>query len=278
MASTGFAFRAIFAATLVGGFVLPAHAQDVGDPPGYLDEGGLFDSENPDLVVRLRFGGQVNSAYFGSDEIETGPDAAIRFDYVRFPNGFEYGSGDSVGFRRGWGLRGSARFISARDPKDHAELVGLDKVDMSQEFGFGIGYEQPNFRGFADVRYGVIGHHSFVSELGADLIANPADGWTVTFGPRITLGSDSFTDTYFGVTPAEAAASNFAAYDPDGGLVEAGLEFSARYDFNDLWGMEGIVKWNRYLGDAANSPLVLGGSEDNIKIEVGVTRRISLDF
>lgn len=278
MSVTRFLHKATLASALVGVTAFSALAQETGATPGYLDEGGFFDADNPDVVINLRLGGQVASSYFGSDELETGPDFAVRFDYLRFPNGFEYGSGDAVGFRRGWGLRGSTRIISSRNSADYPELAGLDDIGISGEFGFGIGYEQKNYRGFADLRYGLIGHHAFVGELGADVIATPLDGWTLTFGPRVTLGSDSFTDTYFGITPDEAAESSYSAYNPNGGPVEAGLEFSARYDFNELWGLEGIVKWNRYIGDAAKSPIVLDGSDENLKIEIGVTRRISLDF
>lgn len=257
---------------------LPVVAQETEAKPGFFSEDGYLDAEQPDIIMRLRFGGQTSSAYFGSEDMVNSPDVAFRFDYIRFPNGFEYGSGQAVGFRRGWGLRGSARFIGARDPADYSELTGLKKVDWSQEFGLGIGYEEKAYRAFIDVRYGIIGHNSFVAELGADLISTPAEGWTMTLGPRLLLGSNRYMDTYFGVTADEAAASRYTEYNPYNGPVEAGLEFTARYDFNELWGLEAIVGWTRYMGDAADSPIVLGGSDENLKIEVGITRRISVDF
>ncbi|MCT8159797.1 MipA/OmpV family protein [Pseudoruegeria sp. SHC-113] len=246
--------------------------------PGFLDEGGLLDAENPDFVFTLRLGAQAQSAYFGSDDIEWGPDAGFRFDFIRFPNGFEYGSGRAVGFREGLGLRGSVRYIPMRNTSDHAELTGLEDVDWAWEAGFGVGWEQRNYRLFADARYGVIGHHAFVGELGADVILRPAEGWTLTAGPRVTLGSDRYTSTYFGVTAAESAASGLAAFDPSGGAVEAGVELSARYDFNERWGMEGILSYKKFVGDAADSPIVLQGTDDYLKFEVGLTRRVSLDF
>ena len=62
----------------------------------------------------------------------------------------------------------------------------------SAEAGLGVGYEQRNWRAFTDVRYGVIGHNSWVGELGADAIAYPVEGLTLTAGPRLSFGSDKF--------------------------------------------------------------------------------------
>ena len=47
----------------------------------------------------------------------------------------------------------------------------------------GIGYEQAQYRFFADARYGFFGHEAFVGQIGADIIARPVDGLTVTFPP-----------------------------------------------------------------------------------------------
>ena len=107
----------------------------------------------PTSSMTLRAGVQVSPAYFGSDDYELGPDLAARFDYVRFPGGFEYGSSQTVGFRTGWGIQGSFRYIGERDGED--ELEGLDNVPWSAEVGLGVGYEQRNWRAFTDVRYGV---------------------------------------------------------------------------------------------------------------------------
>lgn len=246
--------------------------------PGFLDDGGLLDSDTPDLVFTVRAGATAQSPYFGSDDIEWGPSGSFRFDYVRFPNGFEYGSGNAVGFREGLGLRGSVRYIPKRNSSDHVELTGLEDVDAAFEMGLGVGYEQRNYRVYADVRYGVIGHHSFVGDLGADVILRPAEGWTLTAGPRVTLGSDRYASTYFGVTPAESVSSGLAAFDASGGAMEAGLEVSARYDFNELWGVEGILTYTKFLGDAGDSPIVQQGDDNYLKFQIGFTRQVSLDF
>lgn len=255
-----------------------ATAQDTPVQPGLLAAGGLLDHPNPDVVVTLGAGVSYRNEYFGSSDMEFVPTGLFRLDYIRFRNGFEFGSSRAVGFREGLSLTGAARFISRRDSNDHSELRGMDDVNWTMELGLGLGYEQRDWRVFGDTRFGFFGHHGFVGQLGADVIARPVKGLTLTLGPRMDFGDEQFTKTYFGVTPTEAAASQFSAYSPGGGLVSAGLLFDAQYQIDERWGLQGQVSWNRYLGDAANSPITQFGSKDQFKVKLLVTRRISLDF
>jgi MipA family protein len=246
--------------------------------PGLLAAGGALDSRTPDVVVTLRAGVQVSPAYFGSDEDDLGPDLAARIDYFRFPNGFEYGSSRTVGFRTGWGIQGSFRYLGERDSDDHDQIEGLDNVPWAAEAGLGVGYEQRNWRVFTDVRYGFVGHNAWVGEIGADGIAYPMEGLTLTLGPRLEFGDNRFAETYFGISSEESANSGLTPFQADGGLLGAGLEFGARYLFNERWGVEGAAGWQRLLNDAADSPVTETGSEDQYSVRVGITRRISLDF
>jgi outer membrane scaffolding protein for murein synthesis (MipA/OmpV family) len=273
------AVLALAAAWAVGpgaGFAQTAAQPAPGAP--LAQRGGLLTATNPDLVTTLRAGVAVSPAYLGSDDYELGPDLDIRFDYIRLPGGLEFGSSSSVGFRTGWGLSGSLRYLGDRDSGDHDQIRGLDNVPWSLEAGLGVGYEQRNYRAFTDVRYGFVGHNAWVGEIGADAIAYPMDGLTVTLGPRLEFGDNKFAETYFGVSPAEEAASGLEAFDAKGGLLAAGLELGGRYRFNERWGVEGAASWGRLLNDAADSPVTETGSEDQYRIRLGITRSISLDF
>ncbi|WP_417723360.1 MipA/OmpV family protein [Salipiger sp.] len=223
--------------------------------------------------------GGVSSApeYFGSDDYKAGPDAGFRFNYLRLGNGREFGTPDPWDDPTGWGLHGSFRYIGERDSSDHSELRGLDDVDAALELGLGIGYSSEYFSGYADVRRGFGGHESWVGEIGADAILRPTPDLRLSLGPRLFYGSDGYTDTYFGITPAEASAT-LPAYDPDGGLVSAGIELGARYRINDAWGLEGAVTWQQFRNDAADSPIVENGSDDQWRVRLGVTRTFNLRF
>lgn len=255
----------------------PLQAQDSGKP-GVLASGGILDRSDPDLIVSFGLGAQARSAYPGSDELKFGPAGAFRFDYLRLPNGFTLGSNRSVGYKRGFGLQGAGRVLGKRDVSEHSELRGLADVDTTLELGMGIGYEQEFYRVYGNLRYGFFGHEAFVGEIGADAILRPAPGWILRFGPRLDFGDDKFADTYFGVSSAAASAGRLAAYDPDGGLISAGLELKAVYQFNPLWSMQGTVSWDRLLDDAADSPITRAGDEDQYKIKLVLIRRIAIDF
>lgn len=244
--------------------------------PGFLSAGGFFDAGDPDFVATIGLGVNVGPAYIGSDESEIGPDFIGRIDFLRFPNGFEYGSGQAVGFRTGFGLRGSVQYIGARNSANHDELTGLANIPWAFEAGLGIGYEERNYRVFGDVRYGVIGTNTWVGDLGADAIAYPIDGLTLTLGPRFNFGTDRFTGTYFGVSAEDADRSDLPEYDPSGGLYSGSMVLGARYLFNERWGVEGEATWERLLNDAGDSPITQ--SRDQYSASLSLTRRISLDF
>lgn len=174
-------------------------------------------------------------------------------------------------------MHGSFRYIGERDASDHSELRGLDDVDAALELGLGVGYTARNFEAYADIRRGLGGHEGIVGELGADVIARPSDRWKLSFGPRLLWGNDAYADTYFGISPAEASVS-LPAYDPDAGLMSAGVELGARYQINDSWGVESAVTWENFTNDAEDSPIVQNGDSDQWRFRIGVTRVFNLRF
>ncbi len=227
------------------------------------------------VQVELGFGAASAPGYFGSDELIVGPTGTFRLNGLTLggttfvdPNGDPYGLG----------LRGSFRYIGERTAADYPELDGLADIDASLELGLGVGYTQPGYEVFADVRYGVVGHESFVGEVGADVFLRPTDRLTFSAGPRVFFGDDDYAGTYFGVTPDEAAQSSFGQYDARGGILAGGIELGAEYDITDAWGVEGTIRYDRFLGDAADSPIVLGGSDNAVSASIMATRTFTLDF
>ncbi len=254
-----------------------ALARAAGILPAFIYGDGVFDAEKPDLVLTMRGGVRFYPAYFGSTKVKTGPDAAFRIDRAELPGGLVLGS-NATGFLKGFGLRLSGRYIARRQSSDYDEIRGLDDLPFTIETGLGIGYEQPHARAFADLRYGIIGTHTWTGDVGVDGIVHPTEGLTLTLGPRMSFGSTRFMDTYFGVSPEESQASGLRAYAPEGGVYGAGMELGARYLFNDRWGVEGAARWTRLMNGAADSPIVENGSDDQYQVRIDLTRRISLDF
>lgn len=226
----------------------------------------------PSLSFSAGVGGISQPEYFGSDDYEAGVTGGFRFGHLKIGR-LEFGDPDPNAVDLGWRPRGSLRVIRKRDSSDYVELSGLRDVDFSLEIGGGVGYTAENFQAFADVRYGVIGHESWVGELGADAIFRPSDDWTVTVGPRVLWGSGDYNSTYFGVTPAEAGLSAFPAYAPGSGIVSAGIEVGAQYELSQNWYLDGTLAWNRYVGDVADSPIVQ--DDDSFQLSLIAMRRFN---
>jgi len=233
-------------------------------------------AERPNGAIFTVLGAaKVQPEYFGSDDFTVSPSGAFRLQYLKL-GALEIGSTDPNVRPTGFGPHVSFRAIPRRSASESPELTGLDSVDFSIELGGGLAYRTQNFEAFLDARYGVIGHNSWVAELGADYIARPNSRWTFKAGPRLLWGSDKYADTYFGVTPAESAANGtLAAYNPSAGLVSAGLEVGAHYAFNDRWGVDTTVTYARFLGDAEDSPIVQQGTKDWWRLRVGLTRKFN---
>ena len=234
-------------------------------------------AEETRFVFGLGAGINAQPGYFGSDETTLGPN--ILFDFGALSLGsFAIGNPDFDAVREGWGLRGSFRYIGERSSEDYPELEGLEDVDRSIELGLGVSYTQPHWDAFAVARYGVIGHNTFVMDLGLDGILRPTERLTLRAGPRVSLGTDNYSSIYFGVTPAEAAASNgaFQAYEAEGGVLSAGAAVLMEYRLTPAWGIAGGLRYERFLGDAENSPITF--EDDQLTVFAGVTRRFNIRF
>ncbi len=218
----------------------------------------------------------VGPEYMGSDDYTTSALPTFTFGSLR------WGPLSTVDVRdipeNGVGFNGAFRILGERKAEDSPELAGLEDIDFGVELGVGMKYQQTNWLAFGEVRKGVTGHSGLTGTIGADWIMRPNDRMRITAGPRINFGDDDYANTYFGVTSAEASASNFDTYDADGGALSASLTVSGIYFIDDNWSLEGAVSYEKLMGGAADSPITLNGSEDQWRIGLGLSRIFKLDF
>lgn len=225
----------------------------------------------------IGFGLRTRQEYFGSEDYGIGPRGRGGLEALTFgpiSTGTPGVERDTTGF----GLRGAFRIVPGRSSDDFSELDGLDDVDFSVEMGLGAAYEAQSYRVFADARYGVIGHGAWVSEVGADYIMRPNDGLEISVGPRLFFGSEDYTNTYFGVTADEAAASAFSAFDADGGLLSMGLDMRVEQRLNEDWSVRGDLEVSEFVNAAADSPITQNGSARHAILSVTLARRFSFGF
>lgn len=229
------------------------------------------------LNFSLRGGVGVAPAYPGADDFEVSPDLGIQFGALRWGR-IDIGNGVRALPDNGLSLGGAFRVLGDRDVADNPKLTGLDDIDTAVELGVRLTYQETNWMVFGEVRQGFVGHHGVTGTLGGDLIFRPDERLTITAGPRLSMGNSEFARTYFGVTPAQAAASTFGAFDASGGLLGAGAQIGATYALDENWAIEGALNYERLQGDAADSPITLGGSRDQVSLRIGVSRQFNLRF
>jgi outer membrane scaffolding protein for murein synthesis (MipA/OmpV family) len=238
---------------------------------------GPATAEEPGGVsVTLGLGAEVVPDYFGASSMHVAPTGAFTIQKLVLPGGFGIGSQSALPTDPGFGPRGAFRFVPARNASNNSELQGLDDIDHAVEVGLGLFQITERSRIYGEVRRGFGGHDGWVAEAGIDAILRPSDRLVLTAGPRVHWGDTAFVDTYFGVTSKEAADSQYAAYDPDGGLVSLGIELNARYDFQNGWGLHATLGWRQLQGDAARSPITEEGSADQLGASLIITRTFAL--
>lgn len=170
-----------------------------------------------------------------------------------------------------------ARLRGKRD--DTGDFTGLREVPLAIEPGVFANLWATNWlRLHGEMRKGVRGHDGWIGDAGLDL-AIRSGAWTGTLGPRIGWGDHNYMDAYFGVTPAEAAASPIIneTYTPKGGVRYGGVEATLVRRWGMNWQTTTNFGFHRLTDGAADSPIVriLG---DRNEISGGVGLRYSFTW
>lgn len=250
--------------------------------PGLAQDGMSAPDDLPlpqkQYVVDLGVGALVKPKYEGADKMLAYPLPIISVGRFYLPGFGQVAEGGAV--KRGVFFFPSFNFIGERKASDSTRLTGTNKIDWALELGVGAGFRYDWFRAFVELRQGINGHTGQVGQIGADVVFNPMERLQLSFGPRADFASGNYMDTYFGVTAAEAAApgSVLTAYDPSGGFKSLGLVGRASYAVTDTTALHLQAGWDRFIGDAKNSPIVKAGNENQFTVGVGVTYRFAFDL
>jgi outer membrane protein len=162
--------------------------------------------------------------------------------------------------------------------RDEDERTGLREVKLAIEPGMYVTAWPTNWlRAHAEARRGVRGHHGWLGDVAADLVLR-SGAWTATVGPRAGWGDQNYMDTYFGVTPAEAAANTLidASYRPKGGLRYVGAQATLVRRFGP-WQATANVGYH-HLGDIAAASQIVQRIGSRQEFNGGVGLRYSFDW
>jgi outer membrane protein len=213
----------------------------------------------PELAGFLRWGRITVSGAGGfttrsQDDVERGLDALL----LRRP-----------GLRVNLALR----FDPGRRESESEDLEGMGEIRATVRARLGLSWEPAP-------RWGVSLASSFD-------VLDRVGGYTVSVGlsRRFDLGphqrlvlaasltgaGDRYLQTWYGVTPAQSAASGYAVYDAPEGLRDVSLLATWRNDFNERWAGFASVGASRLLGPAADSPLTRQRQSGTLSL--GLARR-----
>jgi outer membrane protein len=226
-------------------------------------------------IVTIGGGPQLVPTYPGADSLEIRPMPV--FDIRREGEPIQFEAPDE-----GWGFgllgRDSAfnigpavQFQGRRREEDVGAPVG--NVGFTVEAGaFTEAYLGDSFRLRAEGRRGFFGHKGWVGDLEADFIVRDGDRYIFSIGPRARFADSDYMAAYFGVTPQAAAASGLPAFAPEGGLYAAGGTAGLRFQLGGPWEAHAYGRYDRLMGDAADSPIVTSfGSRNQFSAGLGIS-------
>lgn len=235
-----------------------------------------------DSILDLTVGGGVGYEpdYEGSDDYELGlfPYAELSL-YDGLVN-------LSIGGLQGFLPLGDRAFIGVgvsydggRDEDENDDLDGLGDIDDtvigSISGGLLLGPAVVALTFNQDLDSGHEGYTiDLIAETGVEIIEDKAE---VTLGVGTTWASENYTEAFFGVSAAQAAASGLDQFDADEGFKSAGVEIGASYALTESLSLGIESSYVRLLGDAADSPLVEDrGSPNQFSAGVFLTFELGL--
>ena len=230
--------------------------------------------DKKDLRVRVGLGAQLQPEFIGSDDSELGPLWDV--DLARGADPFPFESpDDSFGIRlfsKGGFTAGPAANVEWKR-KESEVGAPVGKVKTTVEVGgFAEYLVSESIRVRADLRKGLGGHDGLVGAIGADYISRDGDRYVFSIGPRVLFSDDRFQRAYFGVDSGAALASGLPAYRPDGGVYAVAATSGLSYQFSQRWGAFGFARYERLIGDAADSPIVRSlGSRNQLTGGIGLS-------
>ena len=259
--------RCLIPIALWAGACAQAHAQDaaadgpppgwVGPPPGWSGgvlggaagmpdfEGSRTDRGQPVLGFAMTYRSQtLGSVEMGSRGVAWTPvqrpeaslSVGLSLDPGRVDNGDKKLT--MMGYRPG-----------------NERLRGLGEIDAAPVLSVGGSAKLVGLPLAATLRHAAGSHDGTQVDLGLKVpwkIGSHADLFIV---PSVTWADRRYMQAFFGVTPTQASASRYAAYEARSGLKSAQLTLDLDMALSRWWHLNATVQAKRLLQDAANSPI-----------------------
>lgn len=136
-----------------------------------------------------------------------------------------------------------------------AELRGLGEVKMTPLLAAAGSVALGPVSLSAALRQATASHRGSLVELGLQWPWRLGRHASLTIAPGLTWADRRHMQAYFGVTPAQSAASGFALHEAGAGLKSRQLLLDFDMAFSRHWHLNAVLLARRLGGDAATSPI-----------------------
>jgi MipA family protein len=161
-----------------------------------------------------------------------------------------------------------------------ARLRGLGEIKAAAEFGVfghvvaGIPISLQIMKGTGDGKpdsndFSIKGHGGTHAELGTEIPWKLNESLTLSFSSNVSWADKKYTQTYFGVTGAQAARSNFKEYNTKGGVKSVSVGVGLNYQIDKNWSANAGLTYSQLQGNAAKSPIIEKKGQPGAVLGVG---------
>jgi MipA family protein len=241
-------------------FSCATRAQEVGPPPDA--------PMSKDREIVLGLGAAYQPDYMGSDNHKV---RALPIVMVRWRSGWFAGV-NGVGYRFSSGSPLSygvqLGFNPGRDEDDSNALRGIGDIKARPELGAFASYQL--MRGVSItsmLRYGSGNERDgMVLDVGVRGMLPLQGGHRIVGGVSTSYANRAYTESFFGVTPAQALTSGYRVYAPGGGIRDVSVNVGYGYAFTpDITMMTGVT-YRALQGDAKDSPLTRSANNTSANV------------
>ena len=134
-------------------------------------------------------------------------------------------------------------------------LRGMGNVAAAAELGGFVEKRIGPWRGRLEIRRGFGGHEAVIAD-GAISYQMRSGRTIINVGPRATVVSKPYMDSYFGIDAIQSQRSGLDVYSPKGGLLSYGVGGSALRPLNRQSAITLFTSLDRLGSEAGHSPLV----------------------
>lgn len=152
----------------------------------------------------------------------------------------------------------SARWTNGRKSDDSDALAGMGDIQGTVLARLRVHWQPEGpWRYSLAVNTDVLGHgNGYVVDLGAARAWTLDDQTRLLFSTGASFGSDTYMQSWYGVTPEQAQRTGYAVYTPGNGMRDVNLDLTLRHEFGKHWGSFVGTGLSWQVGAAAQSPLV----------------------